>query len=103
MADCSTLAEAEQAAGLGIGIVGTTMSGYTGGEVPGGPDLAFLAEAARRLQVPVIAEGRFTTPELAARAIELGAHAVVVGSAITRPELVTGWFKDAVDRAGAAA
>lgn len=100
MADCATLAEAERAAGLGVGIVGTTMSGYTGGEVPAGPDLDFLAEAVRRLQVPVIAEGRFNTPELAARAIGLGAHAVVVGSAITRPELVTGWFKDAVASAG---
>jgi N-acylglucosamine-6-phosphate 2-epimerase len=41
-------------------------------------------------------EGRVWTPEDAARALELGAHAVVVGSAITRPQLITKRFAEAV-------
>jgi putative N-acetylmannosamine-6-phosphate epimerase len=34
---------------------------------------------------PVVAEGRFGSPEEVAEALRLGAHAVVVGTAITRP------------------
>ncbi|MFZ9415961.1 MAG: N-acetylmannosamine-6-phosphate 2-epimerase, partial [Alphaproteobacteria bacterium] len=48
------------------------------------------------LGAPVFAEGRFNTPALAAAAMRAGAHAVVVGSAITRPEVVAGWFAAAV-------
>ncbi len=96
MADCASPAEAQAAAQLGADIVGTTMSGYTGGPVPDLPDLEFVREAARALDVPVLAEGRFNTPADAAAAIEAGAFAVVVGSAITRTEHVTGWFAQAV-------
>ena len=47
-------------------------------------------------QAPVVGEGRFATPEHVARAIELGAHAVVVGAAITRPERITARFAQAI-------
>ncbi len=40
--------------------------------------------------------GRIRVPEQAAEAIRLGAGGVVVGSAITRPEHITGWFATAV-------
>jgi N-acylglucosamine-6-phosphate 2-epimerase len=43
-----------------------------------------------------VAEGRIRTPEEARQALERGAFAVVVGSAITRPEVVTGWFLQAL-------
>jgi N-acetylmannosamine-6-phosphate 2-epimerase/N-acetylmannosamine kinase len=95
MADLATEADARAARALGFDILGTTMSGYTGGPVPEAPDLAFVA-ACRALGGPVIAEGRYNTPPLAAAAIAAGADAVCVGSAITRPEHVTGWFRDAV-------
>jgi N-acylglucosamine-6-phosphate 2-epimerase len=52
--------------------------------------------------IPVIAEGRITTPVQAAHALQLGAHAVVVGTAITRPQWITARFVEAVQKAGKA-
>ena len=96
MADCATREEGEIAAAAGFDLLGTTLSGYTGeAVVPDGPDLA-LVEAMRDLGLPVIAEGRYHRPEQAAAAIRAGAFAVVVGSALTRIEHVTGWFVDAI-------
>ena len=42
-------------------------------------------------------EGRVHTPEQAAAAIEAGAFAVIVGTAITHPTSITTWFKAAVE------
>ncbi|WP_026784929.1 putative N-acetylmannosamine-6-phosphate 2-epimerase [Pleomorphomonas koreensis] len=102
MADISTIEEAKAAVALGVDVIGTTLSGYTGGPEPDDPDFPLLA-AAVRLGRPVIAEGRIRVPEQAAEAIRLGAHGVVVGSAITRPEHITRWFADAIATARAAA
>jgi N-acetylmannosamine-6-phosphate 2-epimerase/N-acetylmannosamine kinase len=99
MADISTEAEARAATAAGADIVGTTMSGYTGpGPTPDGPDLD-LVEQCAGLGAPVLAEGRYNAPALAAAAIRAGATAVVVGSAITRPEHITTWFREAVEAA----
>lgn len=98
MADLATEAEARLARQLGFDILGTTMSGYTGGPVPAAPDLDFVA-ACSRLSGVVVAEGRYNTPAAAASAIAAGASAVCVGSAITRTEHVTEWFRSAVDHA----
>lgn len=96
MADCATAAEGAAARDAGAAVLGSTLSGYTGGPVPDEPDYALVAELAR-LGAFAVAEGRFHRPEQAARARALGADAVVVGSAITRPEHVTGWFARAVE------
>jgi len=97
MADIATLAEAKAAQGFDL--IGTTMSGYTGAEPPPAmPDLDLVRTAASRGR-PVIAEGRYNTPDLAADALRAGAHAVVVGSAITRPEHITAWFRNAMAKA----
>jgi N-acetylmannosamine-6-phosphate 2-epimerase / N-acetylmannosamine kinase len=96
MADISNFAEAKDAMQFGAHVIGTTMAGYTGGPEPDAPDFELLA-AARRLRIPVIAEGCIRTPDQAQQAITLGAHAVVVGSAITRPEHITSWFKTSID------
>jgi N-acetylmannosamine-6-phosphate 2-epimerase/N-acetylmannosamine kinase len=101
MADIATLDEAVAAMEAGCDVVGTTLAGYTGGPVPDMPDFEVLSAIAAR-GIPVIAEGRVRTPEEAAEAMRRGAHAVVVGSAITRPELATEWFAQAV-RAGSLA
>jgi len=100
MADCSVVADGLRMAALGVPVLGSTMSGYTGGEVPHAPDLA-LVTALAKLGRFTIAEGRYQRPEDAAAAIRAGADAVVVGSAITRPEHVTTWFADALRSAAA--
>ena len=97
MADVSSLGEARAAFAFGADLIGTTLSGYTGEPEPDEPDFALLAAAAA-LGRPVIAEGRIRTPAQAAGAMQAGAYAVVVGSAITRPEYVTRWFADAIAR-----
>lgn len=97
MADCSTLEEGLAAQAAGADLVGTTLAGYTAYTTKGdGPDLPLVAALAARLDVPVIAEGRIHTPAQAASAIRAGAHAVVVGTAITHPTTITGWFAAAV-------
>lgn len=97
MADASDVDDALAAWAAGFDIVGTTLSGYTGADVPAGPDLALvrqLADAGCR----VMAEGRYETPAQAAEALESGAYAVTVGSALTRLELATARFVAALPR-----
>ena len=93
-ADISTLDEGLAAADWGATYVATTLSGYTEATrpKPAGPDLALLEGLARRLSVPVIAEGRFNTPALVRQGFEAGAHAVVVGTMITNPREITRMF-----------
>ncbi|MFD2615375.1 N-acetylmannosamine-6-phosphate 2-epimerase [Paenibacillus gansuensis] len=105
MADISTLAEAVYAAALGVDCVSTTMSGYTGYSPQlTEPDFGLVRGAALQLSVPVIAEGRISDPAQAVKALEEGAFAVVVGTAITRPQVITSRYVDqirkAVDRNG---
>ena len=97
MADVATLPQGEAAAALGCAVVATTLSGYTADSprLPG-PDFELLAQLVARLKVPVIAEGRFTTALEIAHAFALGAHAVVVGTAITNPREITRRFVAAV-------
>ncbi|MGI9489104.1 MAG: N-acetylmannosamine-6-phosphate 2-epimerase [Geminicoccaceae bacterium] len=95
MADCASLKDGCAARDLGCEIIGTTLSGYTGGVEPVAPDL-HLVEAMNEEGFCVMAEGRIRTPEQARAAIERGAWCVTVGSAVTRQEHITGWFVDAV-------
>lgn len=97
MADCATLADARAALTGGAAIIGTTLSGYTAETATGSdaPDLALISQFSA-LGGFVMAEGRVNTPQLAAEAMRAGADAVTVGSALTRLEIVTGWFADAV-------
>jgi len=98
MADCGSVEDALAAADAGADIIGTTLAGYTGErEKTDGPDLEFLRELAELdLGRPVIAEGRIHTPVQGRAALEAGAFAVVVGTAITHPATITGWFADAL-------
>lgn len=100
MADCATLADGQAAQALGVDILGSTMSGYTGGTVPDGPDLDLVTQLSG-IGGFVIAEGRYQTPAQAAQGMAAGASAVVAGSAITRPEHVTRWFVQAMAPWGA--
>lgn len=83
MADVSSVHEGVAAAEAGAHIIATTLSGYTGGAVPAGPDITLIADLVAAQPRPVIAEGRFSTPEHVRQAFAAGAHAVVVGTAIT--------------------
>jgi N-acylglucosamine-6-phosphate 2-epimerase len=97
-ADISTLEEGLAAAAMGATYVSTTLSGYTSytEPKPPGPDLDLIRALVAQIDTPVVAEGRFNTPELARAAIEAGAYAVVVGTMITNPREITKGFAAAV-------
>lgn len=93
-ADISTLEEGLAAHGMGATYISTTLSGYTEytEPKPEGPDLSLVEALATRVSAPVVAEGRYNTPELARAALDAGAHAVVVGTMITNPREITRAF-----------
>ncbi|HEX3318208.1 MAG TPA: putative N-acetylmannosamine-6-phosphate 2-epimerase [Solirubrobacteraceae bacterium] len=76
----------------GAHAVATTLSGYTSGAPPAAPDLALVERLAAALDCPVLAEGRYATPDDVRRAFDAGAHAVVIGTAITDPVALTRRF-----------
>ena len=97
MADVATLQEGIAAAEAGADVVGTTLAGYTeDATATEGPDFGLLAALLQHLSLPVILEGRVWTPQDASRALAMGAWTVVVGSAITRPQLITERFVNAL-------
>lgn len=84
MADISTVEEGIAAADMGADIVATTLYGYTGGRRQyHKPAFTLLRKLVERVSVPVILEGRVHTPADLRKGFELGAHAVVVGTAIS--------------------
>lgn len=99
MADCSTIEEAKHADEIGFDFIGTTMVGYTKqseGQRIEADDFRILREILKNVKHPVIAEGNIDTPEKARRVKELGAFSIVVGSIITRPQLITKSFVKAL-------
>jgi N-acylglucosamine-6-phosphate 2-epimerase len=90
LADVDSLEAAIAARAAGADAVATTLSGYTGnGPAPDGPDLELVRSLAGRLDCPVLAEGRYSTPDDVRAAFQAGAFAVVVGTAITDPLALT--------------
>ena len=100
MADCSNFYEAINATDLGADIVATTLSGYVKNKaIPKNPDFHMITKYKTKTHnKPIIAEGRIHTPKLAAEAIRKGAHAVVVGTAINRVEVITNWFVEEMNK-----
>lgn len=94
MADISTFEEGIKARELGFDIISTTLSGYTqySNQNMEGPDFELLEKLVKELNCPIILEGRIWEPNEVNKAFELGAHSVVIGSAITRPQLITKRF-----------
>ena len=94
MADISTFDEGLNCAELGADIISTTLSGYTKESESDSenPDFELLSKLAKSVNTPVILEGRVWEPDEVTKAFELGAHSVVIGSAITRPQLITKRF-----------
>ena len=100
MADCSTLEEALHADELGFDVIGTTLVGYTeeSRELKiEDNDFELIREILRRVSHKVIAEGNINTPEKVRRVMDMGVYSVVVGSAITRPQLITRTFVKALE------
>lgn len=100
MADCSTVEEALHADELGFDFIGTTLVGYTPQSSSmkiESNDFEIIREIVQKAKHKVIAEGNINTPEKAKRVIELGAFSVVVGSIITRPQLITKSFAEALE------
>lgn len=90
LADISTYEEGIEAEKLGADAVSTTLSGYTPYSPQlEGPDYVAAARLAADLSVPVFGEGRIHTPEDLRRMMDMGVWAAIVGSAITRPQLIT--------------
>lgn len=100
MADCSCMDDVARALAADVDIVSTTLAGYTDARSKTeGPDLEFLREAvagAKPHGIPVFCEGRIHTLDDAKAAIEAGAFAIVVGTAITHPTSITAWFANAI-------
>lgn len=91
MADIRNVEEGVFAFEHGADIVGTTLA-----HIPGqfdnkfaAPNLELVAELHERVKVPVIAEGRYFDGESVVNAMKYGAHNVVIGAGITRPQVLT--------------
>lgn len=95
MADISCVEEAIIAEKAGVDIIGTTLVGYTD-YTKGFTPLDELSKVLKSVKIPVIAEGNIDTPLKVKKALELGATSVVVGSLITRPQVITKKFVDAI-------
>lgn len=95
MADCATLEEILNAEKIGFDLVGTTLRGYTKETKNKSNienDFEFIKNLLQKIKIPLIAEGGFWFPEEVFKVLKLGAHSVVVGSAITRPKNITERF-----------
>lgn len=101
MADCSTIDEALHADSLGFDFLGTTLVGYTKqseGDQIEENDFEIIKRILEKVKHPVIAEGNINTPLKARRVLEIGCYSVVVGSIITRPQVITRTFAEEIER-----
>lgn len=94
MADVSTLEEGLDCVSAGSDLIATTLAGYTPYTETSGqtPDWQLLLALVTRIKTPVVLEGRVWTPQEARHGLEIGAFAVVVGTAITRPTKIAHRF-----------
>ena len=97
MADVDTFAAAKFAVDAGADIVGTTLFGYTAETKNfSPPGWELLRQIVENLDTFVICEGGISSPEMARKALDLGANAVVVGGAITGIDLLVKAYKSAL-------
>jgi len=102
MADIATVEEGLACVEAGATCLATTLSGYTPEtkrKSQKSPDFKLVEELVKQTYFPVMAEGRIRTPDYAAKALKMGAWAVVVGTAITRPIDITSWFVEKLKEA----
>jgi Putative N-acetylmannosamine-6-phosphate epimerase len=106
-ADVATAEDAKIAAEYGADFVAPTLAGYTKAgyfdkiQIKDAPDYILLKdviEAVKGSESKVIMEGKVATPEIAVQCLYMGAYAVVVGNAITRPHITAKRFARALNR-----
>lgn len=99
MADISTFEEGVMNTVLGADIISTTLSGYTtySEKESSEPDFELVEKLSKVIDTPIILEGRIWTPEEVQKSFKAGAFSVVIGSAITRPQLITRRFVKAAE------
>ena len=100
LADIATYEEANACEEAGADCISTTLNGYTPEtfQYHGSPNYEVLQDCVKGLSIPVFAEGRYNTPAEAGKAMELGAYAVISGTAITRPRVITQWFVTEINK-----
>lgn len=102
LADISTVDEAGECISNGADVISTCLRGFTPGTrdlVSGSADIAFVRQLLERYPAfPVLGEGLIHTPAEAGMIAGMGVWAVVVGTAITRPHVVTEWFVREINR-----
>lgn len=98
LADIATFDEAVACENAGADCISTTLSGYTPDTTAASttPDFNLVERLTKVLNIPLFAEGRYNTPNDAKKALSLGAYAVITGTAITRPRVITNWFVNAI-------
>jgi len=96
MADVDTIEAAILARKAGADIVGTTLFGYTAATKHLAPPGWELLKQMVQLDIPAICEGGISSPQMARQALDLGAYAVVVGTAITGIDLQVQAYKSAL-------
>src|SRR5574344_1005038 len=93
LADISTYEEAIACESFGADCISTTLSGYTPETKQIiGADFNLIGRLAKEIRIPLFAEGKLNTPADACKAMQLGAYAIISGTAITRPRVITKWF-----------
>ena len=98
LADCATAADALCAQGLGADAVATTLCGYTA-ETKDHPLPALdLVQEFAELDAFTICEGGVRSPAEVRKALDAGADAVVVGSAITNVDWLVREFAGSANR-----
>lgn len=101
MADIAMEDEAIACVEAGADIISTTLNGYTPETLKDkihSLNFELVKSLVKKIKIPVVAEGRINTLEAAKKMIELGAYSVVVGTAITRPHIITSWFVEAIKK-----
>jgi N-acylglucosamine-6-phosphate 2-epimerase len=99
MADISTFGEGVYASECGADVISTTLCGYTPqtSEMRG-INFDLVEALVKNVPKPIIAEGRIHTKEDASRLLKMGCYSIVVGTAVTRPDIITSWFVQELKR-----
>lgn len=96
MADLATIEEGVALAESGlVDIISTTLNGYTRNSLhqkSAGPNIEMIKELKKRTSLPINGEGRVWTLEDVQVMMDAGADMITIGTAITRPHLITERF-----------